>query len=320
MSGYTIGLGLFKGRYPILTEEGKLSPRGLGRFYLGRFLKLAPLYYAYCFFWELLCGNHFFVGHPKFLLQVLTFTFNGKKSADGIGHLWYISTAMQLYLLMPFGFLLIRLLKRRRATLIAFFAVLASGLALRLVLKNAEVDWYTRMYTFAPCNVDLVVCGMLLSYLKLNFAPTASKSGLMKELAALAMVVLVCYNVAIYYEGSTLSEDIYRYCLPTLYVLIPSLLILCFGDLTKRFARPALREALHNPLSLIDWFSGYTYVFYIFHIAVFMYVRDAFGSLYGFAALPLGVRVLSFYLLTFTLSLACAVIFSKIAQGAKKRK
>ena len=76
LSGYTIGLGLFKGRYPILTEEGKLSPRGLGRFYLGRLLKLAPLYYAYCFFWELLCGNHFLVSNPKFLLQVLTFALS----------------------------------------------------------------------------------------------------------------------------------------------------------------------------------------------------------------------------------------------------
>ena len=71
LSGYTVGLGFFKGRYSVLAEDN-LSLKKLLRFYLSRFLKIAPLYYIYCFIWSLTTSNPFFVHKPLMFLKIFS--------------------------------------------------------------------------------------------------------------------------------------------------------------------------------------------------------------------------------------------------------
>lgn len=59
LSGYSIGYGFFTNRYNLYDASGKLSLRKVGGFYARRFLKIAPLYYLYCGFFEIVSGQRY---------------------------------------------------------------------------------------------------------------------------------------------------------------------------------------------------------------------------------------------------------------------
>ena len=313
LSSFLIGLGFFKGRYS-LYRDGKLSPKALMRFYWGRFLRIAPPYYIYCLLVELFNGDHFFYSNPVIFFRFFFFMFDGNGGCSGTGHLWYLSLAMQLYLIMPFFYLLIQKISSLKCAKNLFWAGSVSGLILRLFLRHIGVDWYRCVYTFAPANLDFVFCGMITAYLQNNTKLRNEDVKMQKVITCGGFLGLVVYNCYLYCYSSTVHYDIYRYVLPTCYILVCTLLILLFHNFKNR--KPLSREAImKNPLRIVDLFSKYTYVFYIFHVSIFSYVRSVLVENEYYINLPLGGKYIAFMMICFFFCLLISIIFTKMTES-----
>lgn len=311
LSGYTLGLGFCRGRYDVFGPDGKLSAKGVLRFYLGRFLKIAPLYYIYCLFFELFNGQYYFISNPVILLKTLTFAFNGNGGIVGMGHLWYISTAVQLYLIFPFAYALIRKLDKKTHIFASFAAVLAAGLLLRMALHILGLDWYTWIYTFSPCNVDLVVCGMLVAHYKTKYPQAPAPAPLAKGFSLLLFLLLVAYNVYVY--SNSFYLNIYRIYLPSLYILSCAVLLLYFAPAS---AAKTVRKGLW---SLVDWFSAHSYSFFVFHILALEYAANVLSRIPFYTNGSGVVRFFAFYALSFGIALVCGVLADRMMSNLQRR-
>lgn len=322
LSGFTIGLGMWNNRYQLINEQGKVSLRGVLKFYYGRFLKIAPIYYGFCLLWDLFGGQAYFANNPIVFIKMLTFTFNGGGGAGQLGHLWYVSTAMQLYLLMPFVYFLINKVRNSRWLVALFSLTVVVGAILRIVLYDVGVDWYSRIYTFAPMNVDLIASGIIFAKI-VQTVPTLKRSMMTKLVVALLFVGLVLFNCKIYYSGGWINTRIYRTMLPSAYVLICAAMIVSFYRTRVRGVPTYEPKIKKNPLVLIDRFSPYTYAFYVFHVSVFGYLEQSLLTKDWYIHLPLAARYSLFFVFAFLITLFIAVfctkMFSWIGNSRKKK-
>ena len=311
LSSYLLGMNFLSGKY-VLVEDGRFSFRGLWRFYRSRFLRVAPLYYFYCFMFELLSGSRFLLNGGWITVKILTFTFNGNGGIDGIGHLWYLSTAMQIYLLAPFAFLLVRRFRSPGACLTAFFACLLLGLGARYSLYTAGADWYTWIYTFSLANLDFVLCGLLLARIS-QMLYTARAGGVFTKIfSSLAAFFLIGYNCYIYYYGGSVNFFLYQIVLPSIYILCCSLLIIAW--LPRRDSVPVYGGIW----GCVNGFAKYSYAFYILHISVLLYVADLITKL----SLVSGHAVVNYFVyfgISFALTLGLAVMMTNVGRGRRTR-
>lgn len=324
LSGYLISLGYEKGRYARLNVKGGLkgAAKDLLKFYYGRFLKLAPLYYGYCFLLDLLSDRTLLIGNWKLLLNVLTFTCNGNGALSGIGHLWYVSTAMQLYLIMPFVRLGIDKLRTTQRRVFAFFGTAFLGLGLRNLLHMLGIDWYTWIYTFAPMNFDFVICGMLAATIISDRSICFRKAG-GKIFASILFAVLIIYNCYIYTYEASLGLFIYRYILPTGYIMGCFAVLAAFHDPDVRTEKVTGKMLWKYPLRFFDWFSPYTYCFYVVHIYVFRYLQKTLFSVEAITASSFAVRYSVFFVLAFAIATMVSVIATNLMgyrTAAKKKQ
>lgn len=313
LSGFLFGYGASRGKYPF---AGHCRPRDLGRFYLSRFLRFAPLYYAYVIFYEFFSGNFALWNNPKLLLRLLTFTFNGEDGADGLGHLWYISMAMQLYLVMPFLFFLLEKIRKKAALWGTLVGVTVAGLALRLLLYTPMTqEWYREVYTFFACNLDFVCAGILCALLLFRYPGNPKGNVFFKCGATLFFIALAVYNCYIYYYGIITRyvmrmTDTYCFILPTVYIVACSALVLAFSGRERKLCVSGRANAVAAWFfRLINAFAKYSYGFYIFHIAVFAYLRGSLLQVKAVVSAPFAVRYLCFYLTAFALSLGLSLLF-----------
>ena len=299
LSGYGVASGFFAGRFSFADQTGKLRGDLFLRFYLGRFVKLAPLYYLYCVLFELLSGQQFFWKDPLMILKMAFFLFNGTGGISGIGHLWYISMAMQLYLIMPFLLLFANWLRRRRVLLAVSFALLlAAGMAARVLCYMRNVDWYSCVYANCLMNVDLVLGGILIAAIRLEWPQPVRFRTAAKIFTAALFTALVLYNCRIYSIPKDSNTFIYRYILPSAYLAACGLLLL--------FAEGAGDRTLTKGGRLIGWLSGRTYCFYVFHVAVFNYLKYAVVKTAWFYS----ISPLAQYLLFFSLAIPLIILVS----------
>ena len=131
--------------------------KGVLRFFWSRFLKVAPIYYVFCFLVGYFLSYDFMVAHPRVILHILTFTYNGAPGVTGIGVTWYISTVMQLYLLSPFLYFLVRKMNSKYTQLSLFLLIVVAGLLLRLYLLHLGADWYSKIYTLSLSNIRSIL-------------------------------------------------------------------------------------------------------------------------------------------------------------------
>lgn len=308
LSGYGVGYGFFSGKY-ILHKNGRISFLMIIKFYIGRFVKIAPIYYIYCFIFELLSGNTFFWNNGKVLLKMITFTFNGNGGISGLGHLWYISLAMQLYIFMPFIYLIInRLLKNKYAWIFAFYTIVFCGVFCRCYIVNMGYDWYTYSYTNCLVNIDLVILGMLTAKIKLDFIISIKNRKLIKNIASLIFVSLVMYNCYIYALSTAKHIFIYRCILPTTYAVCSTLILLLSGN--------SLEKKTYNFFDrIINSFSAYSYAFYIWHIAVFRYISSTLVQTTWFSTNNAIIQYIAFFSICFVINMLLAGLstsFNKI--------
>ncbi|MBQ8165152.1 MAG: acyltransferase [Clostridia bacterium] len=233
LSAYLMGIGFVKGKYRLTGENGKFSIKALIIFYLKRYIRLAPMYYIYCFIFEFFRGTPFFFKNPEEFWKIITFRFDGSGSVSGIGHLWYLSLAMQIYMIIPFVYLILSKIKKETVLKILFFAFLVLGLVLRIALCNAGADWYTEVYTFIGTNMDIVLCGMIVAIInctrheKKEMRKDCALWGVMANLLFAGLVVCNCF---IYWYGTELAYFVYRYILPSVYILSCSILIMMYHN------------------------------------------------------------------------------------------
>ena len=316
LSGYTIGLGFYQGRYQVSDGNNKLLLRDFVIFYWGRFLKIAPMYFAYILVFELFSEQKILVNNPLLLLRIFTFSFNGNNAPTGIGHLWYISTAMQLYLIMPLFYCIVCKNERKKTVTVLLVAISAMGLLARSVLHYANEDWYTKIYTFTPCNLDLIFCGMLAACLKVKHFSSSCDRRLIRCFTWMVVVGLLMYNISIYASDNPTYLTIYRIYLPTAYLLVCTVAVLALGDLSYYRLEKFNKRLVPK---VIDWFSGISYPFYIVHIIVFVYVERVLSSFESYKNWDSATRVCAFYLASFMLTIISALIFSKITVRRKKK-
>ncbi len=311
LSGYAIGCGFSTKRYP-LYENNELKIRNFVRFYVGRFVKLAPLYYLYCLFFEIFSGKFYFWKNKKYLIEVLTFTFNGNGGISGMGHLWYVSLAMQLYLAMPFLYLIIRAMKKKKVPMMVVYGVVVvSGLFFRTAVVNHGLSWYSKCYTNFLTNIDLVFAGMLIAEMRTSFTLQLKRPTLYKGGAALLFVLLVLYNCSIYKGATAEQTNVYRCLLPSAYAGICGLLLLLSGNGKTLKENSLIRKG-------IDWMSGHTYTFYIFHIAVFRYLKNTLVKTSGFAEAGVLKQYIVFFLTSFVIVMILAIPFDWIGKKIVK--
>ena len=320
LSGYLLQKGFLKNRYPVF-ESGRLNPKALFGFYLKRFLKIAPAYYISLLLFVVISGNDYFFSSPETALKILTFTFNGNGGISGVGHLWYISVAMWLYVLAPFLYYITDRIKRTGSLAAAFAITVILGFALRNALWYTDLSWYTYNYTFLPCNIDIFFGGMLACSLTDRIA---KKEDLniklpLKIISALLFAAVVVLNCYVYWKE---IYRVYQYLLPSAYILSGSFLLWCFDTDQRRREKPTWSAVKRNPLRLIDRFSPITYAFYIFHICAFRYVENVLLLFAGYAELSLYLRYTIFMGASFAISLLLGVLFTKMIAvfGSIKKK
>lgn len=307
LSGYGVGYGFFSSKYTLYKND-KFSFKMLAKFYIGRFIKIAPLYYIYCLIFELLSSDAFLWNNSKILLKMITFSFNGSDAASGLSHLWYISLAMQLYIFMPFIFLLMnRFLKSKYVWMITLVGIVICGIFFRCYIVHKGYDWYTYSYTNCLVNVDLVALGMLTSNIKLNYAITIKKKKLIKCISGLIFGLLVMYNCFIYELNTENMLFIYRCILPTAYAICCILILLLSGDNSEDRKRSFFAR-------IVASFSKHSYAFYIWHIAVFRYINLTLVQTVWFSERNAIVQYVIFFAVCFIINLILARIFTGISE------
>jgi peptidoglycan/LPS O-acetylase OafA/YrhL len=307
ISGYLIGKGFFEQRY-------ELTMKGVLRFFWSRFLKIAPIYYVFCFLVGYFLSYDFTVGNPKVILHILTFTYNGNPGVTGIGATWYISTVMQLYLLSPFLYFLVRKMNNKYTQLSLFLLIVVAGLLLRLYLLHLGADWYSRIYTLSLSNIDIFGCGLLLNaLLQGNRLSSKRHAGLLTRVTALSCLVsLIVVNCYLSFQNTPSLTTVYKYYLPSAYIIVCSFYVLAFSPPSPHTAgnEPfSWRAVLGNPFRLIDGLSIISLEFYLCHSNVksIFETHSKYSKLTLESNLTLG-SYLEFLVIVFLLTVAVSVL------------
>lgn len=311
LSGYGIATGFFAKKFQFADQNGKIRIRLFLRFYLDRFVKIAPLYYLYCFLFELLSDKMFLWNNPLMVFKVVFFFFNGVGGVDGIGHLWYISTAMQIYLLLPIMLLVVNRLRGSKIRSILFLvSVLIIGFTLRYIFYMKSFDWYSTVYTNFLMNLDIVLGGILIAQVKSDYPIQVGHSNIVKMISVFLFITLTLYNCKIYHDAPN-GEFIYQYVLQTVYTLSCGLLLLLSN------------ESMDKPLTklrrFIYWLSGQTYCMYLFHIAVFEYLKKTIVSTSWFSTLSPTGQYFLFFSCAFPLIILVSIPMNHLLQSIVKQ-
>lgn len=267
LSGFLMGKAYLTGRYD-------LSARGVRDFYTNRLIRIAPLY-----FFALLVVAVFV--HPEVfqpanlhvLLPVVTFTYNGQQPINIIGALWYVSTLMQLYLVTPLFFFLVR--KRfadRRFAGLVLGALVVLGLLIRFVPlllwrePNPITHWYSWVYVPSWSNLDLFFGGFMLAPLLgrgQRRSPALVRAATVAVLLGLTLATSYIYDTGMN-RGVAPLGFVFVYLVPTVWLTVTSAVILAFdaGPRAEPLSRSAIRRngwrALEVPALL-------TFGLYVWH-------------------------------------------------------
>ncbi len=315
------------GKNSVIDQYGKITMRGLLRFYVHRFLKIAPLYYGYCFLFEILSGNLWYWQNREVFFRMLTFTFHGIGGISGLGHLWYISMAMQLYFFMPFLELVIRILCKTKKQMVAVYLVtIGAGLGMRILFFKIGRDWQTDIYTNCFLNLDLVVSGMLSAKVNQWYADIIQRKYqvVRKALGWILFGMLVLYNCYIYWIGTDTCIHIYRYLLPTAYIISCTLLVLE----SKSCKRLVLESGGYSQCEIqnafllmvktaVTKFSQYSYAFYIFHICVLEYLSRTMVQAEWFLQNSPWIQYIIYYASAIAMLLLVSVYFTNFANSIR---
>lgn len=292
LSGYLFGKNMKQNRYSILCNN-RFIVSNLIKFYISRIAKLAPLYIIYLLLYDLFNNGKLIIDNFPIFLKMIFFVFNGNNGFVGIGHLWYVSIAVQLYVFMPFIFLILNSATKgdTKRLFVSMFVTVALGYIWRYMGKRMEVNWYTWIYTFCISNIDIITCGIICAFLQ----PKLKVQNRDKGFALSLFIFLIFYNMFIYSKS---IYDIYMYIMPTVYILILSFLVITWD------------KNQSNRNGIISKMSKYSYAFYIFHIACMEYIVTYLVKKRWYNNLNIYGRYAIFFMLTFIITIFFSIIFT----------
>ena len=315
LAGYAICSSFMNKKYSITDINGNLDKQSLLQFYYKKFITLAPMYFIFCIIFEIFSGNHFFWNNKKVLLHIITFTYNGVTGITGTGnHLWVISTLMQLYILMPFIYLLIQKITQKKHLISSLYITLIGGLFIRLFLQFLQVSWHKYVYTNFLVNLDLVIVGMLVAKInqayRIKFNNRKHKKRLLScsVLLFLCLVIFNCYIYSCNYSG---YNNIYKYIFPTAYATIIAIILICFNEPLYIKVYNVTARIKNTLTTVVNCFSKYSYAFYILHLAVFHYVRLSICTPTRLSAYPLLTQYFLFYSISAIITYGLSIIVTK---------
>lgn len=264
LGGYLAGKSFAQGRY-LYTQKD------IGRYYLTRIKKTYIPTMVFIFVFSIFRYPSWLINNPKVLLQMLLLTYNGKPGLSGEGHLWFVFPMMMLYIIVPVtSYIMEKLSKKIHSAVFVVFAagVAALGLAFRLYAAEKGLDWYSVVYTSAYGNLDLFLSGLIFSFFTRNRKEGNKKLRIvLKIIAGLAIFLMIHINCHVALLGKNYA---YKYIFPTIYIVICLFYFFAFDyEREKKNALPTLSNIRKNPLRIIDWFSGISLYFYIFHALVY---------------------------------------------------
>lgn len=315
LSGCLMEMGFENEKHPIVGKGLKKTLKNILRFYYSRFIRMAPPYYLYCLLFEIISNSGFLRSDIKVLIRIITFTYNGKPGISGIGHLWYVSMAMQFYLISPFIYILIRKIKTVKSCLCIYIVMVLGFLEIRTLLDIAGVDWFKWVYTFSPVNLDLFICGMLAFRLITLYNKNKFFNIIIhKIMSSMEFIILFAFNIFLYYgytEGNIFMGYVYQFIFPSLYILVCTHLIFSFMD--KQGQKSVLiSEVVRNPVFFGDWFSKFSYAFYIWHAAVLMLINYVLFNIGFLKKFGMEIHYFTVAILSFIICVTISVIYTKI--------
>lgn len=144
----------------LLREREQTGGIDLQEFYIRRFFRIFPTYYAFLFVVALLIPTGLLIAHFGGLLSSATFVSDYIFPAGTLGNTWSLAVEEQFYLLWP---LALALLGPRRSLLTCVGIVLAVP-AIR-VLADLSI-WPTNPMRAFEAVADALACGCLLACLR----------------------------------------------------------------------------------------------------------------------------------------------------------
>lgn len=265
VSGYLAGMNFASGKY-------KLDSSGIKKYYLRKISKV----YVPTLLFVCLCVvmvEPSFLGHDYVWLKMLTCTYNGIPGFDGTGATWFVFTLMWLYLLAPWGAKAICKMNCRCMTVCGGGTLLA-GFLIRIYGYVNELNWHVYTYTPPYANLDMFFLGMMLAYWQYKGCGLDIVEVDKPRLKPLAVFVIVAFMALILCSCWMHAYNTYiwvlQYMFPSLYA------ILTLGYLYTMKSVLGRRKSI--VFKSINWFSGISFEFFLFHSLIMGRVASHVGG------------------------------------------
>lgn len=283
ISGYGVGAGFY-------SEKYKISIDGVAHYYIKRIASVVPLYW----FWiitvaifikpEILMPSR---EHLGYLLKLFFFNYQEEFFSAEFGLGWYMTTLMRLYLVAPFGYLLLRkLVKSRKQTYAALIFIVVAGFVARCLMGyhiaiTGEGDWSPNVYKPFYYNFDIFFSGMLLNQLKEYRREISQAQKTVGRIMSISvLILLIAVNSHIYYDyvyGISDYLNIYCYVFPSIYIVLVTFYIYYF-EIQKDFRQTelTLEQMKKNIMRIFDYFRKIQFPIYLFHSSILLCLAKAY--------------------------------------------
>lgn len=264
LSGYLAGKGYVDGRYGTSLSE-------TWRYYKKKLMNVYVPTMCFNVAVGIMSFPDFFPQNWNALKQMLTCTYHGAPGVNGIGATWFVFTLMWFYLFTPPFCKWMNKIGSRRKIKYLLILMLLGEAAYRVVARHYGLDWGTMVYSAPLANIDMYFCGVCLAYLLKDADSRETTARVSKALFVpcfLGYIALSCWMLAYNKHIGTL-----QYYMPTGYLLLGLWFLTVF-----RSKMPLRRFGGGTIVLLIDWFSGISFEFYLFHSLVLDRISHLIGG------------------------------------------
>ena len=241
ISGYQIGKGFKNGRY---TPASFLKKR---------FIHVG-IPYLICVIFITLFYSYMIEDDPLTILRMFTFTHTAYVF---MGHLWFVSAIMQLYLMaMVVGYVINRVRNNVNVCRIFFVALIIGGCVMRIMYSHTGIDLYFTSYG----SLDIFFCAFLLPFINVKKVKISS---IIKGIALTTFCIFLLITLLWIYEevdNTLLIESTLLMSLMFLYI---------FDDNIRRSNEPLTLQAIKgNWWRIVECLSLISFGFYMWHAIV----------------------------------------------------
>lgn len=270
ISGYLIGKGFWSGKYKVETLKD------FGHFYVKRAFRILPVYFLIVLIDMFFINTNMYFNGSETLSRVFTFRLRNPYGNNMIGNLWFVCTILQLYLITPFVYKVIKPLKS--ATKLVKWLCLSGLIIFYFVLRQylwlKNVPWDSVVLSNSICNIDLYFGGFIFSIFCLDKQDTKQKRILRPLSFCLLIGFLVLNTILMWLSGfGFMSFKFVKIVCPTVILLIMFLCLYAhdveaqYKGLGENIKRRMLK-ILKNPLLLINYLGIISFGFYCCHCQI----------------------------------------------------